>query len=103
MSSTFEIPLTAQPQTFLVSLVGTQYQFTLQWRDATNGGWVLDIADSSGNALVSGIPLVTGVDLLAQYAYLAFGFELWVQTDAADAPPTYTNLGTSSHLYCVTP
>lgn len=103
MSSKFEIPLTPQPQTFNVSIVNTQYQFTLQWRDATNSGWVLDIADASSNPIISGIPMVTGVDLLAQYKYLAFGFELWVQTDAADAPPTYTNLGTSSHLYCVTP
>lgn len=101
MSSTFEIPLTAAPQTFNVSLVGVQYQFTLQWRDATNGGWVLDIADASSNPIVSGIPLVTGVNLLAQYAYLRLNFELWVQTDAADAPPTYTNLGTTSHLYAV--
>jgi hypothetical protein len=103
MSSTFEIPLTPNPQTFFVSLVGTQYQFALQWRDTTNGGWVLDIADASGNGLVSGIPLVTGVDLLAQYKYIGLGFELWVQTDAADAPPTYTNLGSTSHLYAVIP
>ncbi|NML34953.1 phage baseplate plug family protein [Paraburkholderia antibiotica] len=101
MSSTFEIPLTPVPRTFLVSLVGAQYQFTLQWRDPT--GWFLDIADSTGNPMVSGIPLVTGVDLLAQYKYMSFGFELWVQTDAADAPPTYTNLGSTSHLYAVTP
>lgn len=100
---TFEIPLTAQPQTFTSTLVGVQYQFTLAWRDTDGGGWFLDIADASGNALLSGIPLVTGVDLLAQYGYLGFGFELWVQTDAADVPPTFTNLGTQSHLYCVVP
>jgi hypothetical protein len=102
MALTFEIPLTPAPQTFLVSLVGAQYTFTLQWRDTMNGGWVLDIADASGKAIVSGIPLVTGVNLLAQYAYLGLNFELWVQTDAADAPPTYTNLGITSHLYAVT-
>lgn len=100
MASTFEIPLTPVPQTFFVSLVGTQYQFTLQWRDPA--GWFLDIADSSSNPIVSGIPLVTGVNLLHQYLYLGLGFELWVQTDAADAPPTYTNLGITSHLYAVT-
>jgi len=100
---TFEIPLSAQAQTFNVTLVGVQYQFTLLWRDTTYGGWFLDIADAAGNALVSGISLVTGVDLLVQYSYLTFGFELWVQTDAADAPPTFTNLGTDSHLYCVVP
>lgn len=103
MSSTFEIPLTAQPQTFLVALAGVQYQFTLFWRDTTNGGWILDIADATGNPLITGMPLVTGVNLLAQYAYVGIPGELWVQTDAADAPPTYTNLGTESHLYFVVP
>jgi len=102
MASTFEIPLTPEPQSFNTTLVGVQYQFTLTWRDAA-GNWFLDIADASGNPLLSGIPLVTGVNLLGQYGYLAFGFELWVQTDAADAPPTFTNLGTQSHLYCVVP
>lgn len=100
---TFEIPLSSQPQTFNVTLVGVEYSFALQWRDTANGGWFLDIADVNGNALLSGIPLVTGVDLLAQFKYMAFGFELWVQTDAADAPPTFTNLGSESHLYCVVP
>ncbi|CAJ0701550.1 hypothetical protein LMG19089_02867 [Ralstonia edaphis] len=102
MASVFEIPLTAQPQTFNITLVGIEYQFSLAWRDAASS-WFLDIADVSGNPLLSGIPLVTGVNLLAQYAYKAFGFELWVQTDGADAPPTFTNLGTDSHLYCVIP
>lgn len=102
MASTFEIPLTAVPQDFTITLVGVVYKFTLTWRDLA-GGWFLDIADASGNALLSGIPLVTGVNLLAQHSYLGFRFELWVQTDAADAPPTFTNLGTESHLYCVVP
>lgn len=102
--ATFEILLTPEAQTFQVSLAGVQYQFTLQWRDAVNnGGWVLDIADATSNPMVSGIPLVTGVDLLAQYGYLGIAAELWVQTDAADAVPTYTNLGIESHLYAVTP
>ena len=100
--ATFEIPLTPAAQTFLIALAGVQYQMTLQWRDAVNnGGWVLDIADASGNPLVGGIPLVTGVNLLAQYEYLEIEAELWVQTDAADVVPTYTNLGIQSHLYAV--
>jgi hypothetical protein len=41
-----------------------------------------------------GVPLVTGVDLLAQYAYLGFIGSLVVQTDHdPDATPTYENLG----------
>lgn len=102
---TFEIPLTPQAQTFFVTLAGVQYQFTLQYRNASaGGGWVLDIADSSGNKILSGIPLVTGCNLLEQYAYIGFGGELWVQSDLdAGAVPTYENLGISSHVYFVVP
>jgi hypothetical protein len=101
--ATFEIPLSGESQDFQITLGGVQYQMTLMWRAAPQGGWVLDIADSAGNEIVSGIPLVTGCDLLGQYAYLNFGGELWVQTDAdAAAVPTYDNLGTTSHLYFVT-
>lgn len=103
MASVYEIPLTAGAQRFFVTLAGVQYQFSLYWRDAENGGWILDIADTGGNAIVSGIPLVTGADLLAQYGYLGIKGTLQVQTDGTpDAVPTYSNLGTASHLYFVT-
>jgi len=64
--------------------------------------WVLDIADVSSDPIVQGIPLVTGCDLLAQYAYLGIPGQLVVQTDGSpDTMPTYANLGTNSHLYYV--
>lgn len=99
----FEIPLSSASQTFQITLAGVQYQMTLIWRSAPQGGWILDIADSQGNAAISGIPLVTGADLLAQYSYLGIGGELWVQTDSdAATVPTYDNVGATSHLYFVT-
>lgn len=99
----FEIPLSNASQTFQITLGGVQYQMTLIWRAAPQGGWVLDIADVQGNGIVSGIPLITGADLLEQYAYLGIGGELWVQTDGdAAAVPTYDNIGSTSHLYFVT-
>lgn len=68
------------------------------------GGWVLQIADQSGNVLVSGIPLVTGANLLAQYAHLGFSGGLYVQTtNNPDAVPTFSNLGSDALLYWVTP
>ena len=104
MTQTFEIPLTPEPQTFAITLASTQYWMTLQYRDAPGGGWVLDIADSANKPILSGIPLVTGADLLEQYGYLNFGGELWVQTDLDPAAvPTFENLGTGSHLYFVVP
>lgn len=104
MAQTYEIPLTPQAQTFSVTLAGAAYEMTLTWRDAPalGGGWFLDIADQSGNALIQGVPLVTGADLLAQYDYLGLGFQLYVQSDGdPTAVPTYTSLGVTSHLYAV--
>ncbi|UIA94539.1 hypothetical protein LU632_25975 (plasmid) [Erwinia tracheiphila] len=96
----YEIPLIAGAQTFLITMNGGQYQLTLLWRDTSGGGWFLDIADANGNDILGGVPLVTGVDLLAQYAYLGFTVGLWVYTDANPyAVPTWDNLGSESHLY----
>jgi hypothetical protein len=94
----FEVPLNGQPQTLQITLGSVAYQLTVQWRNAT--GWVLDIATVTGTPILQGVPLVTGSDLLAQYRYLGLGGSLFVSTDAdPDAVPTYTNLGTASHLY----
>jgi len=99
----FEIPLTPSPQTFTVSLSGTEHRLTVQWRNADGLGWVVDISDISGNPIIQGIPLVTGINLLEQYAYLGFNGVLWVQTtDDPDAVPTFDNLGVGSHLYWFT-
>lgn len=99
----YEIPLTAGPQTFGVSLAGVEYRLTIYWADAPGGGWILDIADVNGARLVSGILMATGVDLLAPYAYLGFIGSLIVQTDHdPDALPTFANLGATSHLFYVT-
>ncbi|WP_322090013.1 phage baseplate plug family protein [Burkholderia cenocepacia] len=103
MATYLEIQLTADPQTFRITLSGIDYQMKVQYRDAGETGWILDVADASGNPLVSGIPLVTGTDLLGQYAYLGFGGRLWVQgaTDPDDVP-TFDDLGIGSHVFWVT-
>lgn len=102
--ATYEIPLSARPQTFGIALAGRNYTLTVQWRDVAEAGWVLDIADTDGAPLLRGIPLVTGADLLAQYEHMGFGGELIVQSDFdVDAIPTWENLGETSHLYFVTP
>lgn len=66
--------------------------------------WVADIADINGNPIVSGIPLVTGADLLEQFGYLRLGGQLLAQTDHdTDAVPTFTNLGKEGHMYFLSP
>lgn len=100
----YEIPLVAGAQTFLISLGGTEYRFTVTYLDVDQGGYVLSIADTDGNLIVSSIPMVTGADLLAQHRHLSIGGggRLILQTDGEDtAVPTYEGLGTTSRLYFV--
>lgn len=103
MSTVYEVPLSSQPQRFLITLVGVQYQVTLRW-NIPSQVWIINLADANGNAIVNGIPLVTGRDLLEPYGYLDLGFQLFAQTDNATVvPPAYANLGTAGHLFAVVP
>lgn len=98
MTQVAEIPLTPEPQTFSIMLGSTVYELTFTYRN----GWLLDIADASSNPILSGIPLVCGLDLLAQYQYLGIGGALVVLSDGDGlTPPTFDNLGQSCHLYFV--
>ena len=102
--TTYTIPLTAEDQSFSISLAGAEYQLTLRWIDADEGGWVLDLAlPDGGGDLVSGIPLVTGCDLLAPYEYLGIGGGLVVWADDNDLPPSVDNLGDGVDLIFITP
>lgn len=101
MSSNYEIPLSGDAEAFSIALNGTTYDLTFQWRNADQGGWIMDIADSSGGAIVSGIPLVTGANLLEQYGYLgiAGGAALYIANSAGgDSAPAFSNLGSDTHL-----
>lgn len=80
----YEIPLTAEPQRFYIALAGVTYQLTITWNPTTLC-WVLDIASEDGTAILLGIPIITGLDLLAQYGYLGFGGSLVVQTDGSSS------------------
>jgi hypothetical protein len=97
----YEIPLTAQNQAFSISLSGVTYNLTVKWNNFSQC-WVLDIADENDNDILTGVQMTTGEDLLAPYAYLQFGGQLYVQTDNSTlTAPTYTNLGSTSHLYFI--
>ncbi len=55
----------------------------------------MDLADSQGNSILNGWPLVTGSNLFGQLNYLALlppGFAIFVASDGQepDAVPTYT-------------
>lgn len=105
MATYTEIPLSpSQAALFGVPLAGVTYQMRLTYDIAQDGCWILDIGGADGSLLVAGIPLVSGVDLLAQYAYMDFGGALICTTDrGAGEVPTFDGLGVTSHLYFVTP
>lgn len=103
----FQIPLSPQQsQQLSVTIGATPYTLTFRWNGQAgdNGLWILDIADSSQNPILSGVPIVTGADLLEQFAYLGFSFYLVSQTTSdTDTPPTYDNLGTDGLVYALSP
>lgn len=100
MSLPSEIPLSPTPQRFAITLGARQYRLSLRYLDTQEGGWLLDIADLSDTPILRGLPLVTGHDLLEQYASLDLGGTLTLATDAdSDAVPSFETLGTASHLY----
>lgn len=101
MTTYFEIPLSSEPETFTIPLAGATYGFTVRW-NVPNATWMINIADASGNPILSGIPMVTGADLLEQFDYLGLGFHLVAQTDnSPDTVPAFDNLGTTAHLYAI--
>lgn len=98
----FEIPLLNTPQQITVTLAGAIYTLTVKWCSAA-ACWILDIGDANNVPVLQGVPLVTGADLLEQYAYLGIGGQLIVQSSPdPNAVPTFDNLGIAGHLYFVT-
>lgn len=102
MITTYKIPLLPQTQQFEISLLGITYNLMVVWNAAANA-WILDILDALQVPVLTGIPIVTGVDLLGQHRHLNIGGGLVALSspDQFDVP-TLTSLGDSSQLYFVT-
>lgn len=99
----FKIPLANVPQRFALDLSGRSLILVSQW-NGEMPAWALDILDGlTGLPLVASLPLVSGVDLLAQHSHLGIPGQLIVSGDGATpVPPTLDNLGVSVNLYYVT-
>jgi hypothetical protein len=69
----FQIPLAEGSQTFSITLGDYQCKVSVIYREADVGGWFIDVERTDGSAAVYGLPLVTGVDLLAQHKHLGLG------------------------------
>ena len=104
MTTPFLVPTNPYNQSFVVSLNGTTYSFTIRWNnDPSAQNWVIDVYDINNNPVVTGIAMVTGANLLEQFDYLDFGGALIAQTsNEANVVPTYADLGSTGNLYFVT-
>jgi hypothetical protein len=99
----YTVPLVPQAQTLAITLAGVAYNLNVYW-NVPNASWMLDLLDVDSDPIITGIPLVTGSDLLEQYAYLELGGQLIAQTtNNTFEVPTYADLGTTGLLYFVVP
>lgn len=107
MTTANQIPFIAQAQQMQITLGSVAYNLRMLW-NKFNNTWMLDILDQDSNAIISGMAVVTGEDLLIAFEYLEIGGaldagQLQVQTTSNTfVPPTYDNLGTDGNVYWVT-
>lgn len=98
----FEIPVRPrQAVKMSLPLGAATYHLQFVW-NVVSSCWNLDILTAQDVPVITGIPLVTGADLLEQYGYLGIPGRLVVQSinDPA-AVPTFDNFGTEGFIYYI--
>lgn len=98
------VPITSDPnQSIRASLIvngdALILNLTIYW-NAYGQFWQMNVADQTGNDLVLGVPLLSGVwpaaNVLAPYEYLVIGAAYLINLDgAATDLPDDSNLGTA--------
>jgi hypothetical protein len=85
------------------------YTLAFRWNTVSRV-WMLDIYDEDMTAaLIRGIALVTGCDLLEQFAYMTLGATLMLTVMtigpgvSPDNIPDFNDLGVDGHLYATMP
>ncbi len=97
----YTIPLTNKNQTLQTVLLGVTYTITVRW-NALASLWYLDINDVNNNPILNGVPMVAGVDLLKQFAYLGVGGSLVAQNVSNPNEPIDENgLGVTGFLFFI--
>lgn len=91
-----EIPLTPNNQRFNIQLTDTVWQLRIIWRDGA--GWILDILDSAGEAVILGLPLLVNENLLAQYKHIVGEGKLILLAEDENALNEFS-LGSTVKLY----
>lgn len=98
----FKLPLNPFPETFSVSINNVELTGATRW-NAAQGCWVASLLDTNSAPILQNIPLIPGVDLLSQFAYLTPGLRLSALVDYDSAAvPKYSELGTTANVYVET-
>jgi hypothetical protein len=99
---TFIIPLVSVPQEFEIELSGISLLIVCVWNEE-QPAWELNIYDGLSRApLITTLPIVSGVDLLSQFAHIGIPGKLIALTEGDELmPPTLDNLGVGANLYYI--
>lgn len=84
---------------FQIALEKVFYNFDFNWNERGNY-WVMSIADQSQNPLISGIKLVSGIDLLEKYKIegLPTGSFFILDTTGKNTDPNKDNFAVTHFL-----
>jgi len=101
--SIFKIPFVNNNQKFNITLSGKNLLVTCVWNQEIPA-WVLSVQDAASlEYLISGVALVTGVNLLSQFYYTGITGVLVVYTKGdPDEIPTFESLGNESQVFYIT-
>jgi hypothetical protein len=110
MANNVEIPTShSRPFSERVTLQGITYTLVFRWNTVASV-WTVDFNGDDGvTPILRGIPLLTGCDLLEQFAYLPLGAHLILTVMtigpglSPDTVPGFNNLGLDGHLYATMP
>jgi hypothetical protein len=110
MATNVEIPTQpGGPFSERVTLQDVTYTLNFRWNTVAQV-WTVDFYDEAGtSAILRGVVLVTGCDLLEQFAYLTLGARLILTVMtigpgvSPDDVPGFNDLGVDGHLYATMP
>ncbi|MEM8258231.1 phage baseplate plug family protein [Morganella morganii] len=92
-----EIPVSNKNQQFDIQLGGKYYRIRLVYRQFC--GWTADMMDQTGTEIFTGVPLVSGVDILEPYRYMGFNGSLIFVCDETAGELSFRELGRKNRLY----
>lgn len=87
--------LALNPGNHVFSTVLGDDTFTMQvlYRDAPLGGWYLDMINTVSGVSIWGIPITSGVDVLAQFQHLGWGHLRFEFGPNVSEVPTFDEMG----------